>query len=177
MYKQSTIGITEKHVKNILDEYVIYHKNLKRELKNNKEPKTIFTFSLTHDSNIYKILKFGIAIKGVKKYVREFVDRSKLIIRCFNCNKLGHTAKTCKNKNRCPRCTKENCKGDCHKDVMKCINCGEKHSAAYAGCKAVKKHLPEKIIFNRQKYWTYSKINASGMQEEVLIKNFCGILN
>ena len=164
------IDISEKHLKNVLDEYGIYHKNLKRELKNNKEPKTIFTFSLTHDSNIYEILKFGIAIKGVKKDVREFVDRSKMVIRCFNCNKLGHTAKTCKNKKSCPRCTKENCKGDCKKENMKCINCGEKHSAAYAGCIAVKKHIQEKINLNRQKTYAASLTRETVKNEISVLK-------
>lgn len=59
--------------------------------------------------------------------------------RCFNCQRLGHTSKSCRSKLRCPRCGGQHTYDDCvNKESPTCCNCGGSHSAAYGGCPAKK---------------------------------------
>ena len=60
-------------------------------------------------------------------------------IRCFKCQRFGHTAYQCRFKERCVRCGETHSFDQCtHKDTPKCINCGGTHSAAYGGCEMAK---------------------------------------
>ncbi|KAJ3666501.1 hypothetical protein Zmor_001940 [Zophobas morio] len=47
------------------------------------------------------------------------------VIRCFNCNGLNHSLKTCKKKISCPRCSGPHRVNDCHatNEQLRCINC------------------------------------------------------
>lgn len=61
-------------------------------------------------------------------------------MRCYNCQRYGHTAALCKSKIRCARCGGEHEFGKCEEGVeVKCCNCGGGHNAAYGGCEARKK--------------------------------------
>ncbi|XP_071480212.1 uncharacterized protein [Diadema antillarum] len=62
------------------------------------------------------------------------------VVRCFHCQRFGHTIKNCRAKQRCVRCGEMHTFDQCQqKDDPKCVNCGGKHSAAYNGCKMAKK--------------------------------------
>ena len=64
------------------------------------------------------------------------------ILRCFKCQRYGHTITACKQRQRCVRCGEEHNFDDCtKKDSPKCVNCGGEHSAAFNGCEAAKKAL------------------------------------
>lgn len=72
--------------------------------------------------------------------VREYIPQP---LRCFKCQRMGHTAQQCKWKQRCAKCGGEHDYGKCKNDAkLKCCNCGGEHSAAYAGC-AVQKQAKE----------------------------------
>lgn len=63
--------------------------------------------------------------------VREYVPTP---LRCFKCQRFGHTASQCKSKMRCARCGGEHEYGKCEREAkIKCCNCGGEHSAAYGG--------------------------------------------
>lgn len=43
--------------------------------------------------------------------------------RCFNCNELNHSSKTCTKTLCCPRCGENHLVRDCNSQVLKCSNC------------------------------------------------------
>lgn len=70
--------------------------------------------------------------------VREFVPKP---MRCYNCQRFGHTAKTCNSKRRCARCGEDHEYGQCKHEQPKCCNCGGNHSVAYGGCEVMKREV------------------------------------
>ena len=69
--------------------------------------------------------------------VKPFIPR---VNRCFNCQRLGHTANSCQAKQRCVRCGGPHSFQECErKDNPICVRCKENHSAAYNGCNVMKK--------------------------------------
>ena len=56
-------------------------------------------------------------------------------VRCFKCQKFGHVKENCRAKVKCPICSEEHTFENCDKkDMKKCCNCGQNHSAGYKGC-------------------------------------------
>ncbi len=69
--------------------------------------------------------------------IREYIAPP---LRCYNCQRYGHTASVCKAKIRCARCGGEHEFGKCDEGVdLKCCNCGGRHNAAYGGCEVRKR--------------------------------------
>lgn len=61
------------------------------------------------------------------------------VVRCYNCQRIGHVADGCRSKTRCVRCSGPHKFEECpDKDKVLCCRCGEEHSSAYAGCKVMK---------------------------------------
>ncbi len=83
-----------------------------------------------------KVLPSEIVI-GFEVYrVRPYVDQ---VVRCFQCQRIGHMAKSCKGSVRCVRCGEGHKVEECpESNKIKCCRCGENHSAAYEGCKVIK---------------------------------------
>lgn len=64
--------------------------------------------------------------------VREFIPAP---LRCFKCQRMGHTVLQCKGKMRCAKCGGEHEYGKCVEGTkIRCCNCGGEHSAAFGGC-------------------------------------------
>ncbi len=79
-----------------------------------------------------KIMPTEVQMGWIKYKVKEYIPQP---LRCFKCQRTGHTAQQCKWKQRCAECGGEHDYGKCNKDAkLKCCNCGGEHSAAYAGC-------------------------------------------
>lgn len=59
-------------------------------------------------------------------------------LKCYNCQRFGHVATACKERNWCARCGGEQEYGKCGDGVQpKCCTCGGAHSVAYSGCEAM----------------------------------------
>ena len=102
-----------------------------------------------------------------KKAVRDYINRERLIYKCYTCNKIGHLTKNCKQKARmCPKCNNTNCPGTCPKSIWKCINCGGNHSAAYRGCPSIKAAIAKSM--DRQQNLSYAQaVCRRTAQEEI----------
>ena len=133
-------------VKNIIINRGLHPENIRRLVIKNGDPTTVVLFKLKNEGEEQHAKRFGIKTDNKIKYMREYVNKEKLIIRCFKCNKFGHLSNSCKNNNSlCPRCgsNKQKCKGNCPKQHWNCVNCLGNHSAAWEGCKKYKEKLKE----------------------------------
>ena len=142
-------------------------KNLKRCTKADGSAMTLVTFSLVNSSDRPELLKNGLTINNQKKAVRDYINRERLIYKCYTCNKIGHLTKNCKQKARmCPKCNNTNCPGTCPKSIWKCINCGGNHSAAYRGCPSIKAAIAKSM--DRQQNLSYAQaVCRRTAQEEI----------
>ena len=55
------------------------------------------------------------------------------LIRCFKCQRFGHTKKFCRNTEICPKCGESHVEEQCSKS-LKCVNCGGEHSSFNKDC-------------------------------------------
>lgn len=59
-------------------------------------------------------------------------------VRCFKCNRYGHTSDNCRGKKCCSKCGSRDHEYEQCENDKKCVNCLQCHSAAYGGCPAYK---------------------------------------
>ena len=142
-------------------------KNLKRYTKANGSAVTLVTFSLVNSSDSPELLKKGLVINNQRKAVRDYINRERLIYKCYTCNKIGHLTKNCKqNARMCPNCNSTNCPGTCPKSIWKCVNCGGKYSTAYRGCSSIKAAISKSM--DRQQNLSYAQaVCRRTTQEEI----------
>ena len=71
--------------------------------------------------------------------VRAYVKRP---LRCYNCQRFGHTAINCKEKRRCARCGGDHEYGKCGEGVQpRCCSCNGRHSVAFGGCEMMRREV------------------------------------
>ena len=100
---------------------------------------TLIRFNLVNNSDRPEWLKGGGYQLIIKKAVRYYINRDKLLYKCYTCNKIGHLTKNCKLKDKlCPKRNDTNFSGTCPKAIWSCTNCNGNHSAAYRGCTSIK---------------------------------------
>ena len=96
-------------------------------------------FGLGNNADRSELMKNGLSINNQNKAGRDYINREKLIYKCYTCNKIGHLAKNWKLKDKlCPKCNNTNCSSTCLKAIWKCTNCNGNHSAAYRECLSLK---------------------------------------
>lgn len=98
--------------------------------KNDKTPTGTFIMSFNLHS-LPKILYAGYIPLRVRVYIPN-------PLRCFTCNKFGHSAAKCKNPPSCPSCGHEPHEGSECNPLKICPNCSESHSPRYRGCSSFK---------------------------------------
>ena len=115
--------------------------------------------------------RYGIKIDNKIKNIREHINKEKLTIRCFKCNKFGHLSTSYKNNNSlCLGCgsNKQKCKSNCPKQHWKCVNCLGNHNAVWEGCKKYKEKLKEVTqSINVKSYAEVVKSDMSYMNERL----------
>ena len=131
-------------VKNIILNCGLHLEGIHRLKRKNGNPTTLVL--LSNKSKEQHTKRYRIKIDNKVKNIREYINKEKLVITSFKCNKFGHLSNACRNSNSlCPRCgsNKLKCKCNCPKQHWKCINCLENHSTAWEGCKKYFKKLKE----------------------------------
>ncbi|XP_046565574.1 uncharacterized protein LOC124274277 [Haliotis rubra] len=83
----------------------------------------LFTFAL---STLPKSIKAGYFNIGVDVYIPS-------PLRCFNCQKFGHGARTCNHVSICVRCSGAHESAECTNEI-KCANCDGQHLASSKSC-------------------------------------------
>ena len=81
------------------------------------------------------------------------------VMQCFNCQCFGHSAKTCRSKQKCVICGGNHSHKGCpSKESRKptCANCKGPHVASYKGCPEYKKQAFRQHVVNNQK--TYASV-------------------
>lgn len=94
--------------------------------------------------------------------VREYVPKP---MRCYNCQRFGHTAKYCKGKRRCARCGEDHEYRQCSHEQPKCCSCGGNHSVAYGGCEVMKREVAIQQVRTQNKA-TYAEAVKMVKQRE-----------
>ena len=131
-------------------------KNLKRYTRADGTAMTLVMFDLLSLEDKSVFLKNGILFNNQVKAVRDYINREKLIYKCFTYNKIGYLTKNCELKDKlCPKCNSKNCSDNCPKAIWKCTNCNGNHSAAYRGCPAVKSAITKSM--NRRQNFSYAQ--------------------
>ena len=127
-YHQDLRDMTEKQIKNELSSQGVTHVSRFILKKDNKEIKTNTLF-LTFDTHIPPAkLKIGYYIVNVQPYIPN-------PLRCFQCQKFGHSKKWCKNQLACWKCGSEGHDGgDCTAETVCCLNCKGDHFASSKSC-------------------------------------------
>ena len=96
--------------------------------KDNKEIKTNTLFINFDAHKPPEKIKIGYYIVNVQPYIPN-------PLRCFQCQKFGHSKKWCKNKPACWKCGSEGHDGsDCTSETVCCLNCKGDHYASSKSC-------------------------------------------
>lgn len=121
-------------VKELTAYKVTYAKRMTRKSSDKKDNIPLKTVILTFDS---KQLPKDITLWYQKFEVRQYIPP---VPRCYNCQRMGHTAGICQSKQRCVRCGESHSFEECNKkEQPKCLRCNGNHSAAYDGCIEIQK--------------------------------------
>ena len=73
---------------------------IERPIKKDGTPITHIKIKTNTEENYYKLLRESFKIGDKKLTPIEYIDKDKMLIRCYNCNKIGHFQFTCKSKKR-----------------------------------------------------------------------------
>lgn len=95
----------------------------------------------TKPKDVYKINRVCYCVVRWEKF-----QNGDKIVQCYNCQCFGHVSTNCHKKVKCVLCADEHSLKDCpfkeqENQLLKCANCGEKHSAGSRECKIYKKML------------------------------------
>ena len=122
----------EDIVKGLQSKKVTRVQRIKR--KENGELKATRSVCLTFQTKeLPEYVTLGYEAFRVKPYVPP-------IMRCFKCQRIGHSQAQCKGKTRCVRCGGDHSFDNCqNRETPKCVRCNGQHSAAYGGCPELKK--------------------------------------
>jgi hypothetical protein len=105
--------------------------------KDKRNPMPVVRIQFPTPENLQKAVQvqFDISLHGKKAFLEP--QRGKRIIRCYNCHRFGHVARSCVHDKRCESCPVQDpdCNHECRQQEI-CPNCGGQHKASYNKCPA-----------------------------------------
>ena len=148
--------ITEADFKEFLDLNKISYTKAER-LKSKKDGRVlpIFQLQITDPDEAEALLSQNLAcnVTGIVYKVEEF--RAPISVwQCYNCQCFGHSAKTCRSKQKCLICGENHSHNGCpSRESTKptCANCNGPHVASYKVCLEHKKQAFRQHVVNNQK--------------------------
>merc|ERR1711991_901574 len=150
--------IKEEDFKEYFDKQAIGYKEIKiKPLKNNENYGTCFV-SLTSKQTFDEFIKKGqLNISNRRFKISRYVNRN--VVQCYKCQKYGHTANICFNKEvKCRFCAKNHESKNCdQKNNLKCANCNLNHKSSAYNCKVRQNFIIKKnkwLITEKQDYKT-----------------------
>ena len=151
--------ITEADFKEFLDLNKISYAKAER-LKSKKDGRVlpIFQLEITDPDEVEALLSQNLAynVTVIVYKVEEF--RAPISVRqCYNCQCFGHSAKTCRSKQKCLICGENHSHKGCPSIESRkptCANCNGPHVASYKGCPEYKKQAFRQHVVNNQKSYT-----------------------
>ena len=154
--KESPTLITEAEFKEFLDLNKINYAKAER-LKSKKDGRVlpIFQLKINDPTEAEALISQNLVcnVKGIVYTVEEF--RAPIfIMQCYNCQCFGHSAKTCRFKQKCLICgEKHSHKGCPSRESRKstCSNCRGPHVVSYKGCSEYIKQTFRQHVANNQK--------------------------
>ena len=127
-------------------------------VKEGRRTGTVFIDFTPHVQALPEFLTFGY----YRCRVRQFIPDP---IRCYQCQRFGHMRGECHDKIRCAKCGGGHKQSECPTDsTERCVNCGEKHSATFKGCR---KFVEEKKIIEIKTKEKVPYAEAAKMVREV----------
>lgn len=81
-------------------------------------------------------------------------------LRCFRCQKFGHTSSTCKRKIACAKCAGEHEDKECMQTTRKCVNCSGSHPVFSRDCPVWTREKEIQMVKTQQKV-TYREAKAA----------------
>ena len=153
--------ISDSEFKEFLDLNKINFAKAER-LKSKKDGRVllIFRLEISDPTEAEALLSKNLVchVTGIVYKVEEF--RTPIsVMQCYNCQCFGHSAKTCRSKQKCLICGGNHTHKGCpSKESRKptCANCNGPHVASYKGCPEYKKQAFRQHVVNNQK--TYASV-------------------
>jgi len=79
-----------------------------------------------------RLLSTNISINGSTCLVEK--QRTVHVVRCYNCQRLGHIARNCTNEKRCEICSLSHVDDSACSGALLCANCGGDHPSSSSSC-------------------------------------------
>ena len=118
-------GLSEKEIlENVKGSRVSEVLRFRRREGADGDPPVLLTFT---DSVLPQRVFLGSMAYQVREYIRP-------PLRCYNCQRFGRVAGSCRGKRKCAKCGGDHVIQNCEAEAPKCPNCGGDHAAALCGC-------------------------------------------
>ena len=146
--KGVSTDITEAEFKEFLDLNKISYAKAER-LKSQKDGRVlpIFQLKITDPTEAEGLISQNLVcnVTGIVYKVYEFRAPISVMQCYYNCQSFGHSAKTCRSKQKCLICGENHSHKGCPSRELRkptCANCKGPHVASYKGC-PTKSHTPQ----------------------------------
>ena len=130
---------TEVNLKEL--EEVINDENTAVAIKTDRCKKKDYTTGKWIDSQCIKIKFKGTELPEKLRIYRMFFKVRPFfpdVLQCYSCQRIGHTANSCKSKQRCMKCGDPHSMKTCTTEKLLCVNCKGEHTANSSLCPLIR---------------------------------------
>jgi len=125
-------------------EDLLYVEKAEKVYKGSSPTGTVFVTFSKYQKTVPESIKVGY----LNFKVHQFIPQP---LRCYKCQRFGHTATSCHGKERCVKCGGEHKEDICPQENQKCCNCGGDHRANSKECEKYQQEKKTLQIKTEQK--------------------------